>query len=586
VLGKDFYCCFTSRILRTRMEIESVTRKYYSRLFLLPKAPVLMLLYIVLLAIVALINSVPPLSFSRFLVSFTQYLILGVALALMYSPLAVAKTLTLKRTLGIAAAMFLVALPAEVIFYRLLSFKGVGLLASSGFTFIILMAFCHPLIALTSSVALPLLAFKTVNDLLGEFVSIHNMVYALMTTAMSVGLGALFLILIEVKGRNLGYSPITVARAFIKTWFTGDPVKLEEAFSKYGKIEDLRTKILILNRVGGEPIVLIFPTLHFGPFRNIGSSRFIYHLEDALGTHVKSFVFHTAGSHEHNLVSSEDSVELAKKLNVLINNYYSTLANLKMCEPMRIKVRGWSAYVLRGPTLTIVFLVNTEKGSDDLPHELWGYLESRLGDLLVTAVVDSHSFKGEKVSDLRELKGVINEVARKCRCEVGKDFMVGYGEGTINGKCTGVCHNVVKALTMNFSGRRYAIVYIYGNNMDGKYRVKLEEMIKKLGFVDVEIVTPDDHSCAASLTETPYDIVREEEEVTKAVLEAIREAVSNELKTYYSTLEAVIKNVKYVGHSIFNMAKGLGKLGSLTERVLPLLVILMNVTPIVMFLSK
>jgi len=568
------------------MEIESVTRKYYSRLFLLPKAPVLMLLYVAVLAVAALINSVPPLSLSRFVVSFMQYLILGVVLALMYSPLAVAKTLTLKRTLGIAAAMFLVALPAEVVFYRLLLFKGIGLLASSGFAFIILMAFCHPLIALASSTALPLLAFKTVNDLLGEFVTLQDMVYALMTTATSVGLGAVFLVLIEVKGRNLGYSPITVARAFIKTWFTGNPVKLEEAFSKYGKIEDLRTKILILNRVGADPVVLVFPTLHFGPFRNIGSSRFIYHMEEALGRHVKSFIFHTAGSHEHNLVSSEDSVGLAKKLNTLINNYYSTLANLKMCEPMRIKVEGWSAYVLRGPTLAVVFLVNTERGSDDLPHELWEYLESKLSDQLMTAVVDSHSFKGEKVSDLRELEGVINEVVSKCKCEEGRDFMVGYGEGVINGKCTGVCHNLVKALTMNFGGRRYAIVYIYGNNMDGRYRTKLEEMIKKLGFIEVEIVTPDDHSCAASLTETPYDIVREDREVTKAVLKAVKEAVSNEMEAYYSTLEAVVKNVKYVGRSIFNMAVGLGKLGSLAEKFLPFLVILMNAAPVVMLLSR
>ncbi len=567
------------------MEVESITRKYYSRLFLLPRAPVLVLGYIVLLAIVALINSVPPLSLSRFLVSFTQYLILGVVLALMYSPLAVAKTLTLKRTLGIATAMFLVALPAEVVFYRLLSLKGVGLLASSGFTFIALMAFCHPLIALTSSVALPLLAFKTVNDLLGEFVMPHILIYALMTTAISVGLGAFFLGLVEFKGRNLGYSPITIARAFIKTWFTGNPVKLEEAFSKYSKVEDMRAKILIFNRVGGEPIVLIFPTLHFGPFRNIGSSRFIYHLEEALGVYVKSFVFHTAGSHEHNLVSSEDSVELAKKLNVLINNYYSTLAQLKMCEPLRIKVRGWSAYVLRGPTSVVVFLVNVEKGSDDLPHELWDYLESKFSDLLMVAVVDSHSYKGDKVTDLRELKEVIDEVVRNYRCEEGSDFMVGYGETLIDSVCTGVCHNVVKALTLNFNGKRYALVYIYGNNMDGKYRMKLEEMVRKLGFVDVEIVTPDDHSCAASLTETPYDIVRENNGVTKAVLEAVKEAVSNELKAYYSTLEAVVKNVKYVGYSIFNMAKGLEKLGSLAERVLPVLVVLMNLAPTIMLLK-
>ncbi len=567
------------------MEVEGITKKYYSRLFLLPRGPVLVLSYIALLAIVALINSMPPLSLSRFLVSFTQYLILGVVLVSMCLPLATAKTLTLKRTLGIATAMFLVALPAEVVFYRLLSLKGVGLLASSGLAFIALTAFCHPLIALISSVALPLLAFKTVNDLLGEFVSPHTLIYALMTTAISVGLGAFFLGLIELKGRNLGYSPVTMARAFIKTWFTGDPVKLEEAFRKYSKVEDMRAKILVFNRVGGEPIVLVFPSLHFGPFRNIGSSRFIYHLEDALGVHVKSFVFHTAGSHEHNLVSSEDSMELAKKLNVLINNYYTTLAQLKMCEPLRIKVKGWSAYVLRGPTSAIVFLVNVEKGSDDLPHELWDYLESRLSDLLMVAVVDSHSFKGSRVTDLSELKEVIDEVVRKCRCEEGSNFMVGYGEGVIDGACTGVCHNVVKALSMNFSGRRYAIVYIYGNNMDGRYRMKLEEMIKKLGFADVEIVTPDDHSCAASLTETPYDIVRESSEVTKAVLEAIKEAVSNELEAYYGTLEAVVKNVKYVGCSIFNMAEGIEKLGSLAERTFPILVVLMNLTPAIMLLG-
>ena len=67
----------------------------------------------------------------------------------------------------------------------------------------------------------------------------------------------------------------------------------------------------------------VFPTTHFGPFRSIGSSRFIYRLEDVLGSRYQLLVFHTPESHDRNLVSSDDVEELVK----YVNNHIDGLLN-------------------------------------------------------------------------------------------------------------------------------------------------------------------------------------------------------------------------------------------------------------------
>ncbi|OYT44455.1 MAG: hypothetical protein B6U85_10010, partial [Desulfurococcales archaeon ex4484_42] len=130
------------------------------------------------------------------------------------------------------------------------------------------------------------------------------------------------------------------------------------------------------------------------------------------------------------------------------------------------------------------------------------------------------------------------------------------------------------------------LVYIYGNNMDGKFRRKLEKLIWSLGITDAEIITPDDHSCAASIKESPYDIVSECRSLVNAVRKALTSAINNEVRAKYSTLEVVIKNVKFVGHKIFDIAYSVQGVAKVAERMLMLALALLNLLPILFLFIK
>jgi predicted neutral ceramidase superfamily lipid hydrolase len=566
------------------MNAEDIARKYYTRLFILPRGERLLIIYVGIFAVVGLINSIPPFSLSNTLRTVIQYLILGSVLPIIYSPLLATKIFNPKRIVGLSGVMFLVSLPAELVFPRLLGFRGIGLLASSGLAFTILSAFYGTAFSVLVSTLPPLLAFKFVNDYLGTYVNNLALMAAIATEALSLILGSAYLIIVEAKGRKFGFSPIAMTRAFLKTWFTGDPVKIENELTRYSETGTLKVKTILIERKGDDPLALIFPTLHYGPFRNIGSARFIYHLESYLEPKFKPFIFHTPGSHEHNLVSSEESEEVAKIIHTTISKYASILAPQNLCEPYRVRNDGWEAFVLPLSYSFAAFIENTREGGDDLPHDLWEIIEKDSRAPLMVALADSHAFKGERILNVDIFKPLINKILMNNQCSESHNVLIGYGEAFSTSILRGICNPKVKSMTININGRRYAIIYIYGNNMDGKYRNKLIKLVKSYGIIDAEIVTPDDHSCAASFKETPYDIVSESESLTKAVEESLRNAINSEAEANFSTLEVIIEGVKFMGEKIWDMMRGLDTLGKLSEKLLVITAVLVNIAPVPMLL--
>jgi len=83
---------------------------------------------------------------------------------------------------------------------------------------------------------------------------------------------------------------------------------------------------------------MVFPRFHFGPFDEVGSSSFIHYVDKGLELSVKTFTFHTAESHEHNLVSSKDAVSIAGRVANDIRDSLSNAHKDSLCRPLRIKI--------------------------------------------------------------------------------------------------------------------------------------------------------------------------------------------------------------------------------------------------------
>lgn len=561
-----------------------IAKDFYSRLFILPRASVVGAMAAVFVLTLAAINEPWPPSTEGFAYSLASYAMMFGSMTLIYSSLMITRVFNPKRVVGLVLVSLLAALPTEIAVYRLSGLRGVSAVASAGFTASILTAFHSPPLAFALSVAGSVLAFMTANY--GSAYDMNTVLAALMA---SIAMGAAYLVVIEVRGRGMGYSPLKAVRAFLKVWFTRSTKDFERFFGEHGETTSVKVHGMVLES-GDKRLLLAFPSIHYGPLWHVGSASFIYHLTDSAGRRgMDALAFHTPGSHEHNLVSERESRELAAEIVADAERVARENAPVAVCEPFVARAPGgWEAFVIPTETVSAAIIEN-RNGNDDLPHQLWGIAEEAVGksDSVALALADAHSRVGKKVVDPELLKPLINEIVKGLKCSSGRrEIVAGVGEARVKGVCRGLCRDVVKALTLVVEGRRYVLVYAFGNNMMSEAHDKLEEVAREVGGAEAAvIVTPDDHSCAASVRETPYDSVWPCGALEEAVAEAVREAVSSEGPARIKTFTGVYEPYTIMGEGVWKMMEGLDRLGKVAETGILALALASNVAaPVIMLL--
>lgn len=562
------------------MSVEWIARKYYGRLNILPRRRFLLIIYVTLIVLIGIINSV-NLSWGEVLSSVAVYFVLGTVLTIVYLPLALGRLFNIKRVLGLSLVTFAVSLVAELLFFRFTGLRGLGLVVASGFILIILSVFMTISQALILSTIIPLFTFISVNTLvLRQHINYVGIINAILIELISVSLGSLFIAYVESRGRRLsGVSPLRALRAFLNTWFTGDSGGLESLFNNIGTSDVVEVKSIVFMRDKEPNIALLFPRIHFGPFDDIGSSSFIHYVDRELEPRFKAFTFHTAGSHEHNLANNRDAVSVASKTAEALRNLTSSNHRGALCKPYRVRLDdGWEAFVLNGKDFLAAFISNRVYGNDDIPYNVWDILSIDDRSPPNTMVVDAHSCKGDKVTDPSLLRPLINRVLESYKCVEDKAFLIGYGESRASSMCIELCDTRVKALTINVEGERYGIIYLYGNNVDADFRAKLDRVLRsKTDLKDFEIVTPDDHSCAASLSESPYEVVKECYGLVETVVSSVKLAMNNEIPATHEVLTSRFEGIKIVGDKVLAIIESLSLLAKTTERGLMVLFLTTNI---------
>lgn len=569
------------------MDTESIVNKYYRLITLTPgrKTTSLALLAAVL-AVYLLATSFPAKGFKEYVDALLLYTLEAALFVLPLTSLRRSRILNFKRSINFVTAVLLMTLPAEVVLSRIGNLRGIGLSVSPGLLVFVFTGLYELktaiLLSMCPAVLVPLLGGLVFNGDLNRL-----LVPILFMSSASLVIGMLALYSVEHIGRNRGISPLSSARAFMRTWLTGNHEYLEEIVRSFGVSDRVRVGALVFKRESGEPVALVFPDIHFGPFRNVGSSRFLYLLEESLEPNMEVFVFHTPGSHERNLAASSESLEIARAVASSISSYYNQLADYGICRPSILKEGKWEAYVLRGPTAVVSFLTNVLEGNDDLPFGIWKKAEAVLSvdrGLNLMAIVDSHAAKGPPVKDGDELYYLVEKLRDINGCSE-EEVYVGYGEA-VGTACRELCYDKVKVLTFRFSdGERRIIAYLYGNNVDLQTRNGIVNLLERLGYKDPLIVTPDDHSCAASFKEKPYYVVSDCPGLYEAIAKAVERAVEGESRARYVTLEHVFHDVELAGHNIWKLTSLIEDLGKATLRSLSTTIILANLLALPVVLS-
>ena len=543
---------------------EEVTRRFYNKLTVLPSNRVLVVSIIVILLIPALVNY----AYTRGYNYIIGYLIGGLVYVLLLQLfLSRRKPFNMRRALGLAVYSLgvgliidLLALPSGL--------HGFVFTSSSGVVFIALMGLVSGLgFAILFSVAVSATSYIVYSLFTG--LHLEEVLANILVLVATLTTHTIYMRLISAKGKAWGLDPLKLARAFLANWLSNIAEPMEKILSSLSVPRKARVDVILFEKKGSRPIALIVPEIHYGPFKNVGSSMMPYLIDDAMESKgYNALALHGPESHDHNLPSAEYAREIAWRIAEELPRVEGI--ELVPKEFFREKTGEWEALVIPFDKVSLIF-VTRDKGIDDLPSKLRDIAE-KIGEEtnVLPIIVDSHNsytnedFNGMEVEVL--LRKIVETVRERGKCKL----RVGYGETRVEASgYLGLCSGRIRSLVFECNGKRVGITYIYGNNMFPETRAKLKENVAKLRLLDdYEPITPDDHTCTATLADHPYVPVRYSEELANAVLEAIKTAISDlgEAKAYYKRV--IIDKVRFVGQAIYDMLGLLEEVGGFVERTI------------------
>ncbi|MEM1627217.1 MAG: DUF2070 family protein [Sulfolobaceae archaeon] len=360
-----------------------------------------------------------------------------------------------------------------------------------------------------------------------------------------------YLLLINRRGKKtVGISSLQIARPFLREILHKDENPLEHFLERLSYTTSIHVGVF---KFGDLPIII--PKIHFGIFGRIGSSMFIYDIEDKVKG---AMVFHGPGSHELDLPSRRESKRIISEIVDKLNISKPTYLRLYSIKIQRIS--NFTVTSLVFDKALISFIERENGGIDDLPQGLWEL--ARKSNIYV---IDTHSLSKEKDINVDEIKELKAELKKLLSSSINiqsteNKLLLGYAEDFLNRDYAGYCNKRIRVLILGDGERKVGIVYIYANNANPELYYSIKKETKDL--VDYTIlVTPDDHSCTGISFGYLYTPATYNEEIIMKVREMIRRAL-NELKPVNVEFYPVeVKGVKVLGSIVSVFVHGLENVG-------------------------
>jgi len=379
---------------------------------------------------------------------------------------------------------------------------------------------------------------------------LYRIVVRLIISSLPIAISLYFVKIISSSHRELDI--FKIANAWIKSMLLNTDEDFSLALNSISQESNIVTHI-ILFRTKSKTIAYLVPEIHFGPFRNVGSSA-IPHMFDQLtrDTTIVPLVFHGAGSHERNIVSVNESQRYVKEVVDRLNSMDEFTEDI-LYRPFRVHDNHFEAFVFQTNNASFIAISTPIVGNDDIPFEvqLRALELGKMYGLRDVAIIDCHNVKGTPIEDSNAYENIIlSSLSRSTG--VCKGLGAGYGEAYVKGYVGGLCSNKVKVLTIKCNNSMYAIIYLYGNNALIGVRETLRKLAMDMGYTDAEIFTADDHTCSGITFKEPYQAIELNFHLVKAVELALKMSLSSiEDATIYSSKIAV--KSKIVGQKIFEL---------------------------------
>lgn len=304
---------------------------------------------------------------------------------------------------------------------------------------------------------------------------------------------------------SLDDSAVKLANAFLNLWFAENPHYLEGLLEKYSEkklnwVKLFKVKDKVTKKLKG---LILTSSIHAGPFRNVGSSKYISLFRNTLRSYFKApvTIVHTTTTHTNDLIFSSDSIKI---LNEVLKSVKEKQGEEISKARFVSRIRNGSYEILVFALEKIPFLIlnNSRDGIDDIPLSLENYIENKAktNGLKDVFVVEAHNSKPqhdrEANKDIENFKVIFNNVIAKYLNSRHDDIIkIGFGE-VIDKKiieCPDICSEYVYVVAFECCNKKVALAVVDGNNAAREFRREVISTLIRLGFNDAELLTTDNH---------------------------------------------------------------------------------------------
>ena len=396
--------------------------------------------------------------------------------------------------------------------------------------------------------------------------------FFIFSSSVSILSSFLFIFLLNRVGeQTLGISSLSLFKAFLLDWIVGQNAPFEEFLEQLGEEQDVEVSLIKFDTSKPKAVIII-PSVHPGPFKNVGSSLLPSMLKAALEKELNcvACIPHGLLGHELDLASQMQNQKLIKHV-IEASNFE---ASEEKATPF-IKVDNGLATACCQVFGRFGFLSLTlaPRTTEDLPQEigLFVYEEAEKNGLTHCAVINAHNSINGTIT-MEEALNALKAAAAGCLDQTSSLRLSPFEVGAATFKPRGLSledgmgPGGITVVVVKVCEQKTAYVVIDGNNMVSGLRERILSTLKSLGINEGEVFTTDTHSVnAVILSERGYHPIGEaieHEKIIGYIKKVTLDALSNLEPAKAAERSIVVPNVKVIG------AKKLEMLCLLTDRVL------------------
>jgi putative membrane protein len=361
----------------------------------------------------------------------------------------------------------------------------------------------------------------------------------------------------KVGTKILRIATTSILRAFLANWMEDLKTPVENIFERLGSKKTIDFSVLAFSTNNSLKSLVVVPSFHPGPFKNVGSSSLPFTIQKELEKKMGCFtaVPHGLFGHEFDLSSQHQNRKVLK--GVLDSTDFPSFVK-EATGMVRVSKDNASASCQIFGKCALISLTMAPETTEDFPKEIGDSIISEALELGLShvVIVNAHnSINGDfDVSRVVEtLKDVSSEALRKASHMKPTLFNVGVAKSvpTEFSLEDGMGPGGIHVLLIRTQEDTCAYITIDGNNMVSGLREEILQALKDFNIDDGEIFTTDTHAVNAIVMTArgyhPIGEVMDNDILIRHIRENVKNALSNMEPASFGYRVGAVADVGVIG---------------------------------------